>query len=430
MDRKVLEFYTPEIDAAVERGIEQNRKGRFKAVVRDKNGNPVKNAALRLKQKTHEFRFGANIFMLDELPTDEKNAIYKEKFAALFNLATLPFYWDALEPTPGHTRYAADSEKIYRRPAPDRCLAFCEAHGIEPREHALCYDHFFPTWLSGKSDFEVKRALTRRMREISERYADKIPTIEVTNESYWEKSVTDFYRSPEFVEWCFKTAEKYFPENKLCINEWSEMWEGEGRCVDRYFMQVENALLKGARIDAVGMQFHMFYREEEYYRKTRRQYDPERQLRVLDNFARLGKPIQITEITVPAFTDNAADEQLQADTIEKLYKLWFSHPAVEQIVYWNLADGYAAFTTPGNMTEGENYYRGGLLRYDLGEKPAYKTLDRLINREWRTDTTVTTDENGCATLCGFYGDYELTNGNKTVSLSLVKNACRTIDVKF
>ena len=370
MDRKVLEFYTPEIDAAVERGIEQNRKGRFKAVVRDENGNPVKNAALRLKQKTHEFRFGANIFMLDELPTDEKNAIYKEKFAALFNLATLPFYWDALEPTPGHTRYAADSEKIYRRPAPDRCLAFCEAHGIEPREHALCYDHFFPTWLSGKSDFEVKRALTRRMREISERYADKIPTIEVTNESYWEKGVTDFYRSPEFVEWCFKTAEKYFPENKLCINEWSEMWEGEGRCVDRYFMQVENALLKGARIDAVGMQFHMFYREEEYYRKTRRQYDPERQLRVLDNFARLGKPIQITEITVPAFTDNAADEQLQADTIEKLYKLWFSHPAVEQIVYWNLADGYAAFTTPGNMTEGENYYRGGLLRYDLSEKPA------------------------------------------------------------
>ena len=133
---------------------------------------------------------------------------------------------------------------------------------------------------------------------------------------------------------------------------------------------------------------------------------------------------------MPAFTDNAADEQLQADTIEKLYKLWFSHPAVEQIVYWNLADGYAAFTTPGNMTEGENYYRGGLLRYDLSEKPAYKTLARLINREWRTDTTVTTDENGCATLCGFYGDYELTNGNKTVSLSLVKNACRTIDVKF
>ena len=152
--------------------------------------------------------------------------------------------------------------------------------------------------------------------------------------------------------------------------------------------------------------------------------------RVLDNFARLGKPIQITEITVPAFSDTEADEKLQADTIEKLYRLWFAHPAVEQIVYWNLADGYAAFTTPGNMTEGENYYRGGLLRYDLSEKPAYKTLDRLINHEWRTDTTVTTDENGFVVLNGFYGDYDLTLDGKTVSLPLVKNAVRNLDVKF
>ena len=113
MDRKVLEYYTAETDEAVNRGIEENRKGRFFAVVRDKDGKPIKNATLKLKQKTHEFRFGANIFMLDELPTDEKNAIYKEKFASLFNLATLPFSWDALEPIPGHTRYAADSEKIY-----------------------------------------------------------------------------------------------------------------------------------------------------------------------------------------------------------------------------------------------------------------------------------------------------------------------------
>ena len=82
------------------------------------------------------------------------------------------------------------------------------------------------------------------------------------------------------------------------------------------------------------------------------------------------------------------------------------------------------------MTEGENYYRGGLLRYDPSEKPAYKTLDRLINHEWRTDTTVTTDENGFVALNGFYGDYDLTLDGKTVSLPLVKNAVRNLDVKF
>ena len=118
MDRKVLEYYTAEMDEAVNRGIEENRKGRFFAVVSDKDGKPIKNTTLKLKQKTHEFRFGANIFMLDELPTDEKNAIYKEKFASLFNLATLPFYWDALEPIPGHTRYAADRRRKWGRNFP------------------------------------------------------------------------------------------------------------------------------------------------------------------------------------------------------------------------------------------------------------------------------------------------------------------------
>ena len=41
MDRKVLEYYTAEMDEAVNRGIEENRKGRFFAVVRDKDGKPA-----------------------------------------------------------------------------------------------------------------------------------------------------------------------------------------------------------------------------------------------------------------------------------------------------------------------------------------------------------------------------------------------------
>ena len=33
---------------------------------------------------------------------------------------------------------------IYRRPASDLCIEFCEANGIEPWEHALAYATFFP----------------------------------------------------------------------------------------------------------------------------------------------------------------------------------------------------------------------------------------------------------------------------------------------
>ena len=151
----------------------------------------------------------------------EKNKLYQTYFADTFNMATLPFYWDATEPERDKTRYDRDSEKLYRRPAIDLCMDFCEKHGIEPREHALAYENFFPKWLYRASVGEIKVALEKRYREISKRYKDKIPTIEVTNEMEWEQGRTAFYDEPDFVEWCFKLAEKYFPANQLVVNEWA-----------------------------------------------------------------------------------------------------------------------------------------------------------------------------------------------------------------
>lgn len=403
-------------DKRIRDGIEKNRKGNFTL--------DVKNAKnVHVKLKNHKFRFGCNMFMLDEFPDDaNKNEIYKQKLKDCFNLLTVPFYWDATEPEEGKTRYSADSEKIYRRPPADLCVKFCEENGIEPREHALCYGNFFPDWLRGKSDEQVKAHIIERMRQISERYADKIPTIEVTNEMFWERSKTDFYKNPEYMEFCFKQAEKYFPGNTLCINEWSgEIWDNGSMPWNGYYMQIENLLLKGARVDAIGMQYHMFYRENEYYDRTRKFYDLSNCLKVLDCYSRFQKDIQITEITIPAYTAAEEDENLQADVIEKLYSMWFSHPSVTQIVYWNLVDGYAAFTTPGDMKGGENYYRGGLLRFDMSEKPAYKRLKHLIKEVWTTDETLCANENGEVSFRGFYGEYEVTVGGKTYTVNFDRN---------
>ena len=407
-----------ETNERIQEGIEKNRKGNFSVKTGLKTGEK-----LSVKLKNHKFRFGCNMFMLDEIPDDkQKNELYKEKLAALFNMATVPFYWDATEPTEGHTRYDKNSEKIYRRPPADLCVEFCEANGIEPREHALCYDHFFPQWLKGKSDEEVKAHLEKRMKEISERYADKIPTIEVTNEMFWGEGVTPFYTSPDYMEWCYKTADKYFPNNTLCINEWSgAIWDSAANPWDNYYALIENLLLKGCRVDAIGMQYHMFHREENYFNTTRKSYDLPHLFKALDNYARFEKPIQITEVTIPAYTQNTEDEQSQADVIERLYSLWFSYPNVEQIIYWNLADGYAAFTTPGNMEEGENYFRGGLLRFDMSEKPAYKRLKRLIKEVWTTNETLSVNENGEVKFRGFYGEYEITSGGKTVTVNFDKD---------
>lgn len=437
--RQVLELFEEQKQAWTQRaedGIERYRKGDARLTVTDKEGNPMVHGKVKLNQKSHAFRFGANLFMLDELETEEKNEKYKEYFADVFNMATLPFYWDSLEPEWGKPRYAKNSPKVYRRPAPDLCIEFCEQHGIESREHALAYEAFFPKWLYDASVKEIKGALERRYAEISERYADKIPTIEVTNEMEWTKGKTAFYDEPDYVEWCFKLAEKYFPNNQLVINEHtSSAWEDKCRATDKYYAYIEANMLKGARIDAIGMQYHLFKKREELYEKTRTTLNPELLYKHMDLYSNFGKPLQVTEVTVPAYSWEKEDEEIQAEIIEKLYTVWFSHPNVEQIIYWNLVDGYAHFWDPdpekikasqGDMTLGENYYYGGLLRFDLSPKPAYFKIKELLQERWHTEAELVTDEKGTIEFRGFYGDYtveiETEQGVKNETVSLSKNS--------
>ena len=332
-------------------------------------------------------------------------------------MATIPFYWSDLEPENGKTRYGKNSPKIYRSPATDLCMEFCRENNIEPREHALAYEHFFPDWLKDESVAGIKRELERRFGEIAERYADKINTIEVTNEMEWSEGKTAFYRESDYVEWCYKTAAKYFPNNQLVINEWSGVWEDYCETLSRYYLTIENALLKGAKIDAVGMQYHMFYKKEEEAVKTEKFYNPLVLYKTLDTYSKLHLPVQITEVTIPAYSNEREDEDLQAEIIERLYSIWFSHPNVEQIIYWNLVDGYAAFAPQGDMTSGENYYYGGLLRFDLTPKPAYYTIKNLFEKKWHTSENLTADCNGTVAFKGFKGKYDLSfdvGGKKTV----------------
>lgn len=446
-DRKILSLFEAQGDSLLRKvndGIEKNRKGDAKITLTDAKGSPLTDATVKIEQMSHEFRFGANLFMLDELETPEKNESYKSHFTSLFNMATLPFYWDSLEPEEGKTRYAKDSARIYRRPAPDLCIEFCEKHGIEPREHALAYESFFPKWLYDAPIDRIKDALARRYEEISSRYADKIPTIEVTNEMLWQKGKTAFYEDPDYVEWCFRLADKHFPKNKLVINESTGYsWGGPCRTVDAYYAYTEALRLKGVRVDAIGLQYHMFWQREDAFKETRPYYDPDRLFAWMDLYARFGKPLQITEVTIPSYSWEKEDEELQADILEYLYSIWFSHPAVEQIVYWNLVDGYAHVWDPdpaviaasqGDMTTGENYYHGGLLRFDLSEKPAYTRLCELIRHRWHTSGTYQTNSAGEISFRGFFGNYDVTvikdgketkceitlskNGNGHISLSL------------
>ncbi len=408
-------------NARIAYDTEKYRKGDGHLTVTDKNGKAIAGAKVLLSQKKHEFSFGCNCFMLDSMETPEKNAAYKEYVKKAFNTVTVPFYWNTLEPEQGKTRYTVDSPYIYRRPTPDACLAFCEENGIEPKLHCLNYDTFSPDWYKAKPIPEQKRLLEKRMREISERYADKIPGIEVTNELWWHESrVSAFYEAEDFVDWSYKTADKYFPNNFLIMNEGQDdnwiLADIGAPTRQRYYLLIKEALANGCRIDRIGMQFHLWKRLAE----NPNFYDPDKLYRTMDTYGRFGKELQVTEVTIPPMAGGEDAEEYQAALLERYYRIWFSHKDMQAVIYWNLWDGYAYGAEIGDMTQGENIYYGGLINFDGTPKKAYNTLLSLL-KEWHTETEAVTDEGGKATFRGYFGDYGATvvlPDGKTVKTAL------------
>lgn len=165
-------------------------------------------------------------------------------------------------------------------------------------------------------------------------------------------------------------------------------------------------MAQGAKIDAVGMQYHLFEDKAGLLNKARHSnmLNARHIYHVPDTYATLGTAMHVSEVTVPSHEGSAEGLELQARMVENLYRLWFSHPAVGSIVWWNLADGFA-FRHPSDPNRNENACGDGLLRHDLSAKPAYDVLDRPINTEWHTDEKT---ENGFATFSGFYGTYTVT----------------------
>ena len=384
----------PALTARLQHDIEQHRKGEAILVVVDAAGKPLADATVTIRQQTHEFLFGCNLFALDQLATPELNRKYESAFTNLFNFATVPFYWRDLEPQPGRPRFAENSPRVWRRPPPDRLINWCRANGITPKGHALMYvkNMFMPDWTARTDGELLRRQGAKHMAEIADRYRRDIPIWDVVNEEIPRLRHTNEWAAvpADFVSWCFEEAGRLFPrDTRLLINDGtSEAHDTTGE----YEAIVKGLLQQHVRIEGIGIQFHVYNRGAMLNGTS---LPPARLCEVYARLGKLGLPLYITEITVPGSGTDGAE--LQAAIVANLYRLWFSTPQMAGVTWWNLGDGTAF--------QNENQALGGLLDDQMNPKPAYRALDRLINQEWKTRLTLHTDAAGKARFRGFLGRY-------------------------
>ena len=409
------QWNAPEVRERIERGIRANRMAEAKVRLPSvKPGTEVK-----VEQLDHAFLFGANIFNFDQLGSDELNRKYKEVFGSLFNAATIAFYWKAFEPEPGKPRYLASEQDAaaywdavkepwkefrWRRPSPEKVIEFCEAKGLAMHGHPLIWGNTgwnHPSWISKDPGAvgEMERLFEKRVREICGYYKSRIPSWDIVNESVDPVPGQPRYgvMPDDYTFKTFRLAERGFPSSVLLnIND---SW----RAVYPPF--IRGLIARGAKIDVVGLQMHLFGSQPaldlaagKTINHNNTSWAPADVIRYLEELDTLKRPIHLSEITIPAPGDSADAQAMQAELTRDMYRLWFSWPSICRITWWNVVDDCGAKGEP---------LKSGLFTRKMEPKPAYHTLEALINGEWKTHLTAKPDAEGRVTFRGFKGRYRL-----------------------
>jgi len=386
--------------AKADKDIEKYRKSEAIIEVVDKKGRPVKNAEIAINQITSDFLFAANVTLITgdlggtipiehyryqpRFTTKEQEDEYKRKFVDLFNCATIPLYWNSIEPEAGKPDFSAV----------DRVLEWCKSHDIKVKGHTLVWVHGdnVPKWFRNLPVEEQRKALEKHVRDVVSRYKGKIDMWDVVNEAAWAKTTLAGMTMTEYTSLPFLWAKESDPNALLAINEAHKITPSPEM---EMFMQILKDFERdNIPYDIIGIQAHI--------NRTDR-FRLEEVIQMLDKYAKFGKIIHITEFTPcsdgspieNSWKQGKWTEEEQADYVVKFYKTCFSVPSVESIGWWDFTD-YSAWQT-----------NGGLLRADLSPKPVYDALKNLIHNEWRTKTQGKTDKKGLFTFRGFHGKYDV-----------------------
>src|SRR4030042_2469277 len=153
-----------EILDQAEARIEKHRKGDAALKLAGPDGKPLQNGlALKIEQKRHKFLFGCNIFKLGTCSTPQENTNYEERFAAILNFATLPFYWWNYERQQGQP----DDERT------GQIVSWWKDHNITTKGHPLAWNYVDPRWLP-KEPAEAMQLQLKRIGRCVEQLTNEI----------------------------------------------------------------------------------------------------------------------------------------------------------------------------------------------------------------------------------------------------------------
>lgn len=410
---------------AAQQRIEANRMAAIQVEVLDKDGAPITNTNIQVEMRRHAFAFGTavNANMLVEQSADAE--MYRETLLDLdgrghgFNAAVLEnglkwTRWDA-----GDGRFRENAIE-----AVDWLLD----RGIRVRGHNLVW----PGWSHMPSDLEAKRddpayLLERTNRRIAgmlseTQLAGKLYEWDVLNELRTNKDVANslaasagFASGEEVYAQWFEAARQADAQMKLFVNDYGQLDNGAlyvGQH-NHYKHFIQTLIDGGNHVDGIGLQSHLDYPLA----------GPERLYAILNDFAKYGKDIVITEYDLALAYRNEPDlgEEVAGRYTRDFLTMIFSHPAVDGFLMWGFWD--------------EIHWMDDspMFRADWSLKPAGQAFVDLVFDAWWTDVDGATDADGLFETRGFLGEYRVTatvDGATKAVDAVVTDAGDTISIVF
>jgi len=319
----------------------------------------------------------------DEEPPDfSRTPEQRELLASLFNGTTIPSFWRWVEPKRGKPRWDAL----------DEYLRFAEDHGIESMSFALLWANEAggtPPWFRELPFKDKLNALEKWITQMVRRYRERISVWETVNEIHdsmgnafgWKhKEIVDLVRVVNELVGALDPGKPRILNHNMPLGEYiqREEWRWSAEPPEKRWTPLtflDELLEEGVPFDGVGLQMYV------------PKLDLAECFRWIDEFARLAKPICITELAYPSKyqktpgikpgeVDPASlrdawrkpwSEATQAEWLEAFYTLALGRPYLREVNYWDVSDEQAFVESAGLISA-------------LREKPAFQALRELCRR--------------------------------------------------
>ncbi|MET3653731.1 endo-1,4-beta-xylanase [Dyella japonica] len=270
--------------------------------------------------------------------------------------------WGSVEAVRGQMNWSA-LDDAYR---------FAKAHGFPFHMHVLVWGEQQPAWLHSLPVAEQRRAIEAWFDAVAARYPD-LDFVEVVNEPLQHPPTGKRKDSGGYIDalggkgatgwdWivtAFRLARERFPHAKLLINDY-DITHSDSHT--RRYREIIELLQKDHLIDGIGLQEHAFETGNDVAMSVHQSN--------LDRLAATGLPIYVTEFDI-----DGRDDARQLASYERVFPVFWNHPAVRGITLWGFRPGL------WRTKQGAN-----LVRDDGSERPALAWLRRYVRETHDTPT--------------------------------------------